>query len=74
MDFEYRVGDIVAYRASDQIQLDAIGVVTKAKGMTIDVLRTDGTVQKVHKNRLRPVYKNIKRELSYLLNSIKEGE
>lgn len=70
MEFIYTFGDVVTYRASDQIQMDVLGVVTKAQGMTIDVLRKDGTVQKVHKNRLKPAYKNIKTELSFLLNSI----
>jgi len=73
-DFIYKPGDVVTYRASDQINVDALAVVTKAHGMTIDVLRKDGTVQKVHRNRLRPEFNNAGDKLFNLLNSIRKGE
>lgn len=72
-EFYYKPGDIVAYRASDQINVDALAVVTKAHGMTIDVLRKDGTVQKVHKNRLRPVGINIEEKLQNLTVAIRKA-
>ena len=72
-EFYYKPGDIVAYRASDQINVDALAVVTKTHGMTIDVLRKDGTVQKVHKNRLRPVGINIDDKLQELTAAIKKS-
>lgn len=71
-DFIYKPGDVVTYRASDQINVDALAVVTKAHGMTIDVLRKDGTVQKVHKNRLQPVGINIEEELQELTAAIRK--
>ena len=71
-DFIYKPGDIVTYRASDQINVDALAVVTKAHGMTIEVLRKDGSVQKVHKNRLQPVGINIEEELHELTAAIRK--
>ncbi len=71
-EFVYKPGDIVTYRASDQINVDALAVVTKIHGMTIDVLRKDGTVQKVHKNRLQPVGINIEEELHELTAAIRK--
>lgn len=41
--------------------------------MTIDVLRKDGTVQKVHKNRLKPIGINIEEELHELTAAIKKA-
>ena len=72
-EFYFKPGDIVAYRASDQINVDALAVVTKTHGMTIDVLRKDGTVQKVHKNRLRPVGINIEDKLQNLTAAIRKA-
>ena len=73
-EFYYKPGDIVAYTASDQRYVETLGVVTRAQGMTIDVLRKDGTVQKVHRNRLRPEFNNAEDKLFNLLNSIRKGE
>lgn len=72
-DFIYKPGDIVTYRASDQINVDALAVVTKAHGMTIDVLRKDGAVQKVHRNRLKPIGINIEEELHELTAAIRKA-
>lgn len=72
-EFIYKPGDVVTYRASDQINIDALAVVTKAHGMTIDVLRKDGTVQKVHKNRLQPIGINIEEELHELTAAIRKA-
>jgi len=73
-EYIYKPGDIVAYTASDQRYVETLAVVTRAQGMTIDVLRKDGTVQKVHRNRLRPEFNNAGGKLFNLLNSIRKGE
>lgn len=72
-EFIFKPGDLVTYSASDQITIDTLAVVTKAHGMTIDVLRKDGTVQKVHKNRLKPIGINIEEELHELTAAIKKA-
>lgn len=72
-EFIFKPGDIVTYRSSDQISIDALAVVTKAHGMTIDVLRKDGAVQKVHKNRLKPIGINIEEHLQELTAAIKKA-
>lgn len=66
-EYIYKPGDIVAYTASDQRYVETLGVVTRAQGMTIDVLRKDGTVQKVHRNS----YNNVGGKLFNLLASIR---
>lgn len=70
-EYIYKPGDIVAYTASDQRYVETLAVVTRAQGMTIDVLRKDGTVQKVHRNRLKPLYNNVGGKLFNLLASIR---
>jgi len=73
MEHIYKPGDIVAYTASDQRYVETLAVVTRAQGMTIDVLRKDGTVQKIHKNRLQPIGINIEEKLHELTAAIKKA-